>query len=49
MYIVKDNTKYQVGIVSWGNPCANAGYPAAYVEVGKFIDFVKENVPNFRA
>jgi len=45
-YIVEDGTKKQVGIVSWGNPCANAGYPAAYAEVGKFIDFVREHVPN---
>jgi len=44
-YIEQDGTKYQVGIVSWGNPCANAGYPAAYAEVGKFIDFVKDTVP----
>jgi len=46
MYIEQDGTKYQVGIVSWGNPCANAGYPAAYAEVGKFIDFVRDVVPD---
>jgi len=46
LYIEQDGTKYQVGIVSWGNPCANAGYPAAYAEVGKFIDFVKDTVPD---
>jgi len=45
-FIVDNGTPRQVGIVSWGNPCANAGYPAAYAEVGKFIDFVREHVPN---
>jgi len=45
-YIIQDGSPLQVGIVSWGNPCANAGYPAAYAEVGKFIDFIREHVPN---
>jgi len=47
-FIVEDGTRYQVGIVSWGRPCANAGYPAAYAEVGKFIDFVREHVPDVK-
>jgi len=45
LYIEDGGKKQQVGIVSWGNPCANAGYPAAYAEVGAFIDFVQQNVP----
>jgi len=43
LYVEEGGKKLQVGIVSWGNPCANQGYPAAYAEVGAFIDFIKEN------
>jgi len=46
MYIVKDNTKYQVGIVSFAYQCSR-GLPAAYTEVGKMIDFVREHAPSF--
>jgi len=45
LYIEEGGKKLQIGIVSWGNPCANKGYPAAYTEVGSFIKFVQENVP----
>jgi len=37
----------QVGIVSWGRPCANKGYPAVYVNVVQFEDFIKEKVPEY--
>jgi len=43
LYIEEDGKKLQVGVVSWGYPCANQGYPAAYAEVGAFIDFINEN------
>jgi len=43
LYVEEGGKKLQVGIVSWGYPCANEGYPAAYAEVGAFIDFINEN------
>jgi len=45
LYIEDGDKKLQVGIVSWGNSCANAGQPDAYAEVGAFIDFVRKHVP----
>jgi len=45
LYTLESDKILQIGVVSWGNPCANPGYPAAYAEVGAFIDFVREHVP----
>ncbi|XP_046388492.1 chymotrypsin-2-like [Ischnura elegans] len=33
----------QIGIVSWGRPCAVEGYPTVFTEVPKFIDWIKKN------
>lgn len=35
--------EYQVGIVSWGNPCAR-GYPDVHTRVYSYVDWIKENI-----
>jgi trypsin len=30
-----------IGIVSWGNGCAWAGYPSVYTRVASFLDFIR--------
>ncbi|XP_046389305.1 transmembrane protease serine 9-like [Ischnura elegans] len=33
-----------VGIVSWGRPCAQEGWPTVFTRVSKFVDWIQEHI-----
>lgn len=43
------NEKYQVGIVSWGNDCAKAGFYGIYTRVSAEAEWLQSHVPDLGA
>ncbi|XP_076297027.1 venom serine protease Bi-VSP isoform X2 [Lasioglossum baleicum] len=38
---------YQIGVVSYGYKCAEAGYPGVYAKVSQFLDFITSAMQRF--
>ncbi|CAG0919163.1 unnamed protein product [Notodromas monacha] len=44
LLLLKNAHWYQIGIVSFGNRCAEPGYPGVYTRITEFMDWIRANV-----